>query len=135
MVVAPPPVLVLLWFPSDFVVEREERFGGNVSFQRYEDLEQAYVEQVQRELCIDGLLCINLLMSLPSPPLPSPPPPHLLQTVYPLDLKNSVAKYLNQLLDPIRRKFESSSELQQLRRDAYPQDEGQSWGFPCNWPW
>lgn len=75
---------------EDFVVEREERFGGNVSFQRYEDLEQAYIEQ----------------------------------TVYPLDLKNSVAKYLNQLLDPIRRKFESSSELQQLRRDAYPQDEG-----------
>ena len=32
---------------SDYVVEREEKFGGNVSFQRYEDLERAYAKQVQ----------------------------------------------------------------------------------------
>lgn len=39
--------------------------------------------------------------------------------VFPLDLKNAVAKYINMLLDPIRQKFEDP-ELKKLHDDAYP---------------
>jgi len=40
--------------------------------------------------------------------------------IFPLDLKNAVARYINDLLDPIRRKFSESPELQKLIADAYP---------------
>lgn len=39
--------------------------------------------------------------------------------LHPLDLKNAVGKSLNQLLDPIRKKFETA-ELQKLKQLAYP---------------
>jgi len=41
------------------------------------------------------------------------------QNVHPGDLKNGVATYLNQLLDPIRKEFESE-EMQKLILNAYP---------------
>lgn len=40
--------------------------------------------------------------------------------VFPLDLKNAVAVYINQLLEPIRQKFANSAELQSLLAAAYP---------------
>jgi tyrosyl-tRNA synthetase len=40
--------------------------------------------------------------------------------IFPLDLKNAVAIYINMLLDPIRKTFEESSTLQKLVADAYP---------------
>lgn len=40
--------------------------------------------------------------------------------VFPLDLKNAVAGYINMLLAPIRQKFEESVELQKLLAEAYP---------------
>lgn len=40
--------------------------------------------------------------------------------VFPLDLKNAVAGYINQLLEPIRQKFANNPELQTLLATAYP---------------
>lgn len=40
--------------------------------------------------------------------------------IFPLDLKNAVANYINMLLEPIRMKFEQSAELQKLLIEAYP---------------
>ena len=39
--------------------------------------------------------------------------------VHPGDLKSAVEKYLNQLLDPVRKKFETP-ELKKLTAAAYP---------------
>jgi tyrosyl-tRNA synthetase len=39
--------------------------------------------------------------------------------VHPGDLKNGVASYLNRLLEPIRKEFESD-EMQKLILNAYP---------------
>ncbi len=40
--------------------------------------------------------------------------------IFPLDLKNAAVGYINSLLEPIRRAFEESSELQKLHDAAYP---------------
>ncbi|XP_075245920.1 tyrosine--tRNA ligase, cytoplasmic-like isoform X2 [Convolutriloba macropyga] len=42
--------------------------------------------------------------------------------LHPGDLKSNVERYLNTLLDPIRKKFESSPELRKLAADAYPEE-------------
>ncbi len=54
-----------------FLIERPEKFGGNLEFSSYEELENAY---------INGL--------------------------HPLDLKNSTAKYINKILEPVHKYFE-----------------------------
>ena len=41
------------------------------------------------------------------------------EEVHPGDLKSAVEKYLNQLLEPVRKKFESP-ELKKLTQQAYP---------------
>ena len=41
------------------------------------------------------------------------------EDVFPLDLKNAVTIYLNRLLDPVRKKFETP-ELKKLTAQAYP---------------
>ncbi len=41
------------------------------------------------------------------------------QEVHPGDLKNTVEKYLNKLMDPVRREFESN-EMKKLVSQAYP---------------
>jgi tyrosyl-tRNA synthetase len=46
--------------------------------------------------------------------------------IFPLDLKNAVASYINILLDPIRKKFETSAELQKLLLEAYPAEAAAS---------
>jgi len=42
-----------------------------------------------------------------------------LKDVHPGDLKNCVAEYLNRLLEPIRKEFESE-DMQKLILNAYP---------------
>lgn len=65
---------------DNFKVERPEKWGGNLEFSSYEELEKEFSE---------GKL-------------------------HPMDLKQSVAKYLNQLLDPIRKKLEKNKTAQKL---------------------
>jgi len=55
-----------------FKIERPKKFGGNISFDSYEDLEKAFVAK----------------------------------EVHPLDLKIATAKYINELLEPVREHFE-----------------------------
>jgi len=56
---------------KSFLIERAEKFGGNLEFNGYMELEQAF---------INGL--------------------------HPLDLKNATAKYVNEILEPIRAYFD-----------------------------
>jgi tyrosyl-tRNA synthetase len=51
------------------VVERPEKFGGNLTYPNYSEMESAFVAE----------------------------------SVHPMDLKNSAAKYLNEILDPVRK--------------------------------
>ncbi len=62
------------------VVERPEKFGGNLEINSYEELTKLYSE---------GKL-------------------------HPMDLKNTVAKYLNELLEPVRKKLEHNHAAQKL---------------------
>ena len=56
---------------NSFVIERPEKFGGNLEFKSYENLEKAFASDL-----------------------------------HPLDLKNATAKYINNILEPIRKYFE-----------------------------
>ncbi|XP_072274125.1 tyrosine--tRNA ligase, cytoplasmic [Pyxicephalus adspersus] len=76
---------VLFPLKSEFVVLRDEKYGGNKTYTDYETLEKDFAEQ----------------------------------QVHPGDLKASVEKALNKLLDPIREKF-SSPEMKKLSSEAYP---------------
>ncbi|HEY3360796.1 MAG TPA: tyrosine--tRNA ligase [Methanosarcina sp.] len=51
------------------VIERPEKFGGNVTYTSYEEMENAFAAE----------------------------------SVHPMDLKNSAAKYINEILDPVRK--------------------------------
>jgi tyrosyl-tRNA synthetase len=51
------------------VIERPEKFGGNLTYPNYSEMESAFVAE----------------------------------SVHPMDLKNSAAKYLNEILDPVRK--------------------------------
>merc|ERR1711976_1065199 len=70
-----------------FKVERKPENGGNVEFEKFEDLENAFAKE----------------------------------EVHPGDLKGSVEVYLNRLLDPVRKKFETPA-LKALTNKAYPVD-------------
>ena len=63
------------------LVERPEKFGGNVEYSSYLELEKDYVEK----------------------------------KLFPLDLKNALAKYLNDFLEPVRRYFEENTEAKKLK--------------------
>jgi len=65
-----------------FTIKRSEKYGGNLVYKTYEELEKDYVAQ----------------------------------KLHPLDLKNTVAEKINQLLDPIRKKFKDK----ELLKKAYP---------------
>lgn len=56
-----------------FEVQRKEEFGGNVTYNKYQELEDAFAKE----------------------------------EVHPGDLKASVERYINKLLDPIRKEFET----------------------------
>ena len=66
---------------NSFKIERPSKFGGDVDFQQYSDLCEAYLKK----------------------------------EVHPADLKNGVAKSINDLIDPVRKEFESNSKLRELR--------------------
>ena len=66
---------------NSFKIERPSKFGGDVEFQQYSDLEEAYLKK----------------------------------EVHPADLKNGVAKSINDLVNPVRKEFESNSKLRELR--------------------
>ncbi|MCD6523069.1 MAG: tyrosine--tRNA ligase [Candidatus Diapherotrites archaeon] len=62
-----------------FVIERPEKYGGNIEFQTYEELEKAYR---------NGL--------------------------HPLDLKNAVAREINEMIKPCREYFEKHPEYLEI---------------------
>merc|ERR1712045_1050168 len=68
-----------------FIINRDEKNGGNVEFDDFEALEQTFAKE----------------------------------EVHPADLKGAVEKYLNRLLEPVRKVFESK-ELKKLTNAAYP---------------
>jgi tyrosyl-tRNA synthetase len=53
-----------------FIIERPEKFGGNLEFNNYTELEKQFLKEL-----------------------------------HPLDLKNSAIKYINNILEPIRKYF------------------------------
>ncbi|CAN0302731.1 unnamed protein product [Lampetra fluviatilis] len=70
---------------GEFIIARDEKFGGTKAYKVFADLEQDFKDE----------------------------------HIHPADLKQSVEKSLNVLLDPIRSEFQSP-ELQKLISDAYP---------------
>ena len=73
---------------QSFNVERPDKFGGNVSFANYTELENVFVEK----------------------------------KIHPMDLKNSIAKYLIQILAPVRTAFESQEYSANLEK-AYSNEK------------
>lgn len=69
---------------DEFIIERPDKFGGNMSFSTYEELERAFIDK----------------------------------TLFPLDLKMSVAKKINALLACVRRRFEDKLNVIHA---AYPE--------------
>lgn len=65
---------------NKFEINRPEKFGGNITYNSYEDLEEAFLKK----------------------------------EIHPLDLKNSTANYINQLLEPIREHFSKNKEAKKL---------------------
>lgn len=65
---------------KNFEVERPEKYGGNVSFGSYNELETAFVKG----------------------------------ELHPMDLKQTTAKYINQLIDPVRKYFEQNKRAKEL---------------------
>lgn len=63
-----------------FEVKRPEKFGGNVSYKNYAELETAFKSK----------------------------------ELYPLDLKNAVTEYINELLTPVREHFKNNKEAKEL---------------------
>ncbi|MEE6484079.1 hypothetical protein FKM82_013748 [Ascaphus truei] len=76
---------VLFPLKSEFVILRDEKFGGNKTYTDFETLEKDFAEQL----------------------------------LHPGDLKASLEKALNKLLDPIRETF-STPEMRKLSNEAYP---------------
>ncbi|XP_055701335.1 tyrosine--tRNA ligase, cytoplasmic [Phlebotomus papatasi] len=68
-----------------FLVKRKPEFGGDSTYMKYQELEDAFAKE----------------------------------EVHPGDLKEAVERYINRLLDPIRKIFESP-ELKKLAEEAYP---------------
>jgi len=67
-----------------FLIKRPEKFGGNLEFSNYKDLESEY-----------------------------------LKGLHPLDLKNSAAEYINEILKPVRKYFEKNDKnLKKMRELA-----------------
>ncbi len=66
-----------------FKIERPEKWGGNLEFSSYRELEKTFVEK----------------------------------KLHPMDLKQSFGRYLNDLLDPIRKKLEKNKTAQNLVKE------------------
>lgn len=68
-----------------FAIERHAKFGGNISYKRYEELEKDFKEK----------------------------------KLHPQDLKIAVAREINKLIEPIRKKLKGNEKLV---KEAYPED-------------
>ena len=62
------------------LIERNEKFGGNLEIDSYSELEKLFVEK----------------------------------KIHPVDLKTTCARYINELLEPIRKHFEENKEAKKL---------------------
>lgn len=67
---------------DEFKIERPEKFGGNLNFKTYEELEEVFAKK----------------------------------ELHPMDLKQSVAKYINELLEPVRKHFEKKEPKELLKK-------------------
>ncbi|MFA6016906.1 MAG: tyrosine--tRNA ligase [Patescibacteria group bacterium] len=65
---------------NELKIERPDKFGGNISFKTYAELEKTFAEK----------------------------------KVHPMDLKAVLIKYLDQLIEPVRRHFEENVEAKKL---------------------
>lgn len=65
-------------------ISREEKFGGNLHFDSYQELESAYQKG----------------------------------DIYPLDLKNNLSQYLDDLISPVRQYFETNLEAKKLKEEV-----------------
>jgi tyrosyl-tRNA synthetase len=65
---------------NEVKIERPEKFGGNLSFKTYEEMEKTFSEK----------------------------------QVHPMDLKATLSKLLDQLIEPVRRHFEQDPEAKKL---------------------
>jgi tyrosyl-tRNA synthetase len=65
---------------NELRIERSEKFGGNISFKTYQELEKTFAEK----------------------------------QVHPMDLKATLSKLLDQLIEPVRRHFEENAEAKKL---------------------
>ncbi len=65
---------------NELRIERPKKFGGNLSFKTYEELEKTFAEK----------------------------------KVHPMDLKVTLSKLLDQLIEPVRRHFEENAEAKKL---------------------
>lgn len=89
-----------------FVVARDEKWGGVVTYESIEELKKDYIED---KVCVllshansgSGRLLEKYKLS-------------------PVDLKKGVEDALNKLLDPIRKDFEQDEEWQKVAELAYP---------------
>lgn len=69
---------------SQVELKREEKFGGNLTFNSYLDLESAYQKG----------------------------------EIYPLDLKNNLSRYLDELISPVRDYFNNNPEAKKLKEEV-----------------
>jgi tyrosyl-tRNA synthetase len=69
-----------------FIIERDEKYGGNLEFSTYEELEKSYAKK----------------------------------DIHPADLKSAMSRELNNVLEPIRKKFNSDKKVQFALEQAYP---------------
>ena len=67
---------------KEFRVVRPEKFGGNISFKNYQELETAFKNK----------------------------------KLHPMDLKSSTAKYINELLEPVRDHFKTGKPAKLLKQ-------------------
>lgn len=74
---------VIFPIKETLTIERPEKFGGNLNYKNYEQLEKDFKEK----------------------------------KLHPLDVKNTLAKELNKIIDPVRK----NKTLHKLRKEAYEQ--------------
>lgn len=101
---------------SEFSIKRDPKFGGDKKYTVFEEVEKDFSEEVwDRSSCLfhvqrpfvfshHALTGDNLWLN---------------QVIHPGDLKASVEVALNQLLEPIRKRFETPALLK-LTNTAYP---------------
>lgn len=65
---------------DNLLIERPEKFGGNIEIKNYNELEKLFTNK----------------------------------QIHPLDLKNTVAKYIDELIQPVREHFENNQEAKKL---------------------